>query len=198
MVLNIIDKVNLHLKFLHRQNRFLTPSLRRLLCNALIQPLFDYACTAWFSNLSKRLKLCLQTSQNKWIRFCLQSDKGSKICVKEFLQLNWLNVHDRYLQFIVSDIFKFQNYQCPDYFNEIFCPVAENGVITRSSNKKLKLPFRKTKLGIQSLSYVGPNTWNSLPNNLKSATSVNSFKHYIKEYVLKKLGNVEADIYSYT
>ena len=75
---------------------------------------------------------------------------------------------------------------------------GENGVIKRFSNKKLKLSFRKTKLGIQSLSYVGSNTWNSLPYNLKSDTSVISFKHYIKEYFLEKLGNVEAGIYSYT
>ena len=43
MALNVIDKINSRLKFLHRQNRFLTLPLRRLLCNALIQPLFDYA-----------------------------------------------------------------------------------------------------------------------------------------------------------
>ena len=187
MAWNVIDKVNSCLKFLHRQNRLTLP-LRRLLCNALTQPLFDYACTVWFSNLSKRLKLCLQASQNKCIRFCLELDKRSKTRVEEFLQLNWLNVLDRNLQFIVFDIFKFQNNQCLSYFDEL----------TRSSNKKLKLPFRKTKLGVQSLSYVGSNTWNSLPNNLKSATSVSSFKHYIKEYFLKKLGNIEADIYSYT
>ena len=30
MFLNVIDKVNSHLKFLHRQNRPLTPPLRRL------------------------------------------------------------------------------------------------------------------------------------------------------------------------
>ena len=197
MALNVIDKVNSRLKFLHRQNRFFN-TLRRLLGDALIQPLFGYTCTAWFSNLSKRLKLRLQASQNKSIRFCLQLDKRSIIRIKEFLQLNWLNVYTRYLQFIVSDIFKFQNDQCPDYFNEIFSPAGENSVTTRSSNKKLKLPFRKAKLGIQSLSYVRPNTWNSLPNNLKPATSVNSLRHYIKEYFLKKLGNVEADIYSYT
>ena len=77
----------------------------------------------------------LQASQN--IRPCLQLDKRSKIRVKEFLQLNWLNVHDRYLQFIVSGIFKFQNDQCPDYCEELFCPAGENGVITHSSNKKL-------------------------------------------------------------
>ena len=61
-----------------------------------------------------------------------------------------------------------------------------------------KMKAGKTKLGIQSLSYVEPNTWNSVPNNLKSATSVNSFKHYIKEHSLQNLGNVEADIYSYS
>ena len=62
MALNVIDKINSHLKFLHRQNRFLTPPLSRLLCNALIQPLFDYACTTWFPNLSKKLRLRLQTT----------------------------------------------------------------------------------------------------------------------------------------
>ena len=40
MALNVIDKINSRLKFLQRQNRFLTPPLRRALCNALIQNLF--------------------------------------------------------------------------------------------------------------------------------------------------------------
>ena len=96
--------------------------------------------------------------QNKCIRFCLQLDKMSRICVNEFLELNWLNVHDSYLQFIVSDICKFYNNQCPDYVNEVFCPVDYNGVAMRSYNKKLKLPSRKLKFGRQSLSYVGTNS----------------------------------------
>ena len=44
---------------------------------------------------------------------------------------------------------------------------------------------------------MGHNTWNSLPDNLKSAINVNSLKHYIKEYFHKKLDNAEAGIYSY-
>ena len=90
MALNEIDKANLHLKFQHRQNCFLTPPLCRLLCVALIQLLFDYAGTAWFSNLSKRLKFCL---------------------------------------------FKFRKDQCPDYFDELFCPVGENSVIIHLRTK---------------------------------------------------------------
>ena len=85
MALNGIDKINSRLKFLHRQNRFLTLPLRQLLCNALIQPLFGYACTAWFPNLSKKLRLRLQATQNKCIKFCLQLDKMTMICVNEFL-----------------------------------------------------------------------------------------------------------------
>ena len=117
--------------------------------------------------------------------------------MNKFLELNWLNVHDRYLQFIVSDTFKFYNNQCPDYFNEVFCPVDDNGSATCSCNKKLKLKSRKSKLEMQSLSDVGPSTWNKLPNNLKAATSVNCFKQDIKKYFSKKLGETEADIYSY-
>ena len=119
-----------------------------------MQPLFDYGFTIWFPNLSKKLRLRLQATQNRCLRFFLQLDKMSKICVKDFLELNSLNVHDRYLQFIVSDIFKFYNNQCPDYFNEVFCPVDDDGVVTRCCNKKLKLPFRKSKFGMQGLSFA--------------------------------------------
>ena len=46
IVLNVINKINNKLKFLPLKNSFLTPALRRLIFNALIQPHFDYACSA--------------------------------------------------------------------------------------------------------------------------------------------------------
>ena len=45
MANKVIIKVNARLTFLHRKNKYLTPNLRRLLCNALIQPHFDYPCS---------------------------------------------------------------------------------------------------------------------------------------------------------
>ena len=56
MALNVIHKINNKLKFLYHKNVFLTPKLGRLLFNALIQPHFDYACSAWYPNLTKKLK----------------------------------------------------------------------------------------------------------------------------------------------
>ena len=56
MANKVISKVSARLKFLHRKNKSLTPNLRLLLCNALIQPHFDYACSTWYPNLSEKLK----------------------------------------------------------------------------------------------------------------------------------------------
>ena len=56
MALSLINKINNKLKFLYRKKRFLTPTLRRLICNALIQSHLGYACSAWYPNLTKKLK----------------------------------------------------------------------------------------------------------------------------------------------
>ena len=41
MALKVINRINEKFKFLYQKNSFLTPWLRRMLCNALIQPHFD-------------------------------------------------------------------------------------------------------------------------------------------------------------
>ena len=56
MALKVINKINGKLKFLYRKNRFLSPELRRMLCNTLIQPHFDYTCPAWYPNLTEKTK----------------------------------------------------------------------------------------------------------------------------------------------
>lgn len=193
MAFNVIDKVNSR-KLLHIQNRFLILPFRKVLSSALIQPLSGYACTAWFSNISNKLRLRFQATQNKCMSFYLQLDKMSRNCGKKFLELSWRNVHDRYPQFNVSDISKFYNKHCPDCFNEDFCTVGDNGLAMHFCNKQLKLPFRNSKLGMQSLSFVEPSTSKNISSNLKTVTNINCFKHAIQKYFLKILTETEADI----
>ena len=83
--------------------------MRRLLCNALIQPQpsIDYACSAWYPSLSKKLKNRIQTLQNKRIRSCLKLDKMSHISQKEFETINWFPIKERYNQCVSSIVFKY-------------------------------------------------------------------------------------------
>ena len=59
-----ISKDNGRSKFLHQENKYLTPNLCHLLCNALMQPHFNYVCSGWYPNLSKKLRKRIKTSQN--------------------------------------------------------------------------------------------------------------------------------------
>ena len=45
MASKVLKNINTKLKFLYRQSRYLTLAYRRLLCNALIKPHFDYGCS---------------------------------------------------------------------------------------------------------------------------------------------------------
>ena len=167
MALRVSEKINSRLKFLYRKNRFLDVPLRRLLCNALIQPHFDYACTAWYPNLSKKLKDKLQVTQNKCIRFCLKLQSREHISNEHFHKLNWLPINQRFQQCVTSTVFKFVQNKCPAYMNEVFRPAENMRINTKNSFRKLNHPFRKTITGQKGLSYIGPAIWNKIPEIIK-------------------------------
>ena len=167
MALKALNKINGKLKFLYRKNKFLTPTLRRMLCNAIIQPHFDYACSAWYPNLNEKLKKKIQIAQNKCIRFCLKLDKRHHISSKEFESINWLPVNKRVHQCINPITFKFVNNACLHYLNEVYEYAPQCRIESRNNFAKLKVPFQKIKMGQNGLSYIGSTLWNNLPGSLK-------------------------------
>ena len=105
MAMQVCTEVTSKLKFLYRKNRFLSKDLRRLLCNALIQPHFDYACAAWYPNLNKKYKNKLQVLQNKCISFCLQLDNRQHIGIEHFDKISWLPIDQRCKQCLSKILF---------------------------------------------------------------------------------------------
>ena len=63
MAMKSLRKINTELQFLYRQKEFLNPKLRRLLCNSLIQPRFDYACIFWYPLISQKMRNKLQVTK---------------------------------------------------------------------------------------------------------------------------------------
>ena len=121
MALRVIEKLNSRLKFLCRKNRFLdVPPPCRILCNALIQPHFDYACAVWYPQLTKKLKDKLQVTQNKCMTFCLTLQCREHIANEQFQKLNWLPINQRFKQFVTSTIFKFAQSKFFQFFFSFF------------------------------------------------------------------------------
>ena len=91
MAFKVIYKINRRLKFLYRKNSFLMPGLQRMLCNTLIQPHFDYACSMWYFNLNLKFKKTLQIPEEKKL------DK-MHISEEDYKTNNWLPVDQRVQQ----------------------------------------------------------------------------------------------------
>ena len=109
MASKVPKKINDKLKLLYRQSRYLAPMYKRLLCNALFQPHFDYGCFSWFPLLKRNLKLKLQKAQNKCIHFCLNLPPKSHINPSQFRKINWLPVSNRVEYCIANTVFKYWN-----------------------------------------------------------------------------------------
>ena len=82
MALKVINKINGKLKLIYINNRYLTKEFRSMLCNAFIQPHFDYAVPTWYPNFNKKTKKKIQILQNNCIRVCLKLDKMHYISEK--------------------------------------------------------------------------------------------------------------------
>ena len=164
MAHKVISKACARLKLLNWRNKYLRPDLFHSLCNALIQPHFDSACSVLYPNLSKKLKNRIQTSQNKCILsknlksriqtsqskcicFCLQLDKMSHIPQKQFKTINSLPIKERYNQCVNSIAFKYFDNQCPHHLNEVFMKAPENSSSLRNSYQKLRQAFHKANTG---------------------------------------------------
>ena len=75
--------------------------------------------------------------------------------------------------------------------------LVENPQVTLRSEYRMKQPFRSTNMGLNSISYFGPNVWNTLPTQYKLEDNSNKSKHKIKDHFFKNIQRVEDDIYLY-
>ena len=110
---------------------FLSTYLRRLLCNAIIQPHFDFACLAWYPCLNNNFKKKIQVAQNKCIRFCLNLSNIFHIGTKQFEAINWLPTKERFEQSACVAIINFFAGAVPVYVSEMLLPIQQESYYTQ-------------------------------------------------------------------
>ena len=197
MALKVLTKVNGKLRFLYRQGKYLNKRLRRMLCNTIIQPHFDYASSAWYPNLSVGLKKKLQIAQNKCVRYCLYLGNREGIRYKHFKEMNWLPISERVDQFIAVSVYKFSKGLAPVYMEDVFKKNPSLRCTRFSDESKLSIPNRNHNYGKNCLSYRGATIWNSLEIKIKEAQSCNTFKHLVKDRFFSNLKLKEENAYIY-
>src|SRR6218665_1381311 len=76
-------------------------------------------------------------------------------------------------------------------FNHIsdFCIRVADKRLRSSSRKVLHVPRSSTKFGDCSFSIARPTAWNSLPDHIKNASSLETFKSKLKTHLFKQSYN---------
>ena len=175
MAMKSLRKISTKLQFLYRQNEFLNLKLSKLLRSSLIQPHFDYACISWYPLINQKMRNKLQATQNKCIRFYLKLNSRQHVGAKKSKKINWLPIKERVEQCIATKVFNYWKGTSTLYVNELFVP-SRNTYNTRS-HMTLEIPLKKSNLGRNSISFIGPSVWNKLSNNLKVLDTTTSFTH---------------------
>ena len=83
--------------------------------------------------------------------------------------------------------FKFNNALLPETFSGLFIDVTFiHSHNTRNSQNRFYRSQYLKKPGFSTLNYLGPQSWNNIPNNIKNITSFYNFKTSYKNYLLQK------------
>ena len=156
-VQNIITRVSLKLKQLRRMRYFLDVRAATLVYKSMILPIMEYGDTFLVGATAEKRKK-LQTLQNKGLSCALSLDRD--ISTEELHRRAKLQkLKNRREQHLLSHMFDIVSYG-----RQLRKPRL-SGVRTRSQNKKMiKLRKPNTEKYKKSLAYMGPQKWNSLPD----------------------------------
>ena len=150
--------------------------------HAFISSKLDY-CNSLYSGLDQSLLHRLQLVQNAAARLLTGKRKFDHIS-PVLASLHWLPVAFRIDFKILLLVFKGLNGLAPQYLTELLDLYVPARTL-RSSGQVLLVP-PKTKLktkGDRAFMAAAPRLWNSLPEHIRSASSVEVFKSFLKTHL---------------
>ena len=96
------------------------------------------------------------------------------------LEVLWsLSIHQRCINFLLTEIYKYIHSLSPEIMNEVLSTRA-NIYNTRQFNVFETYIPTSNRYGLNSIPYKANQLWNLLPENLKSSPSLTLFKNEIK------------------
>ena len=143
-----------HIRDFRRIRKYLSPEAAKSVTCALVTSHLDY-CNSLLYNLPDRDIERLQRVQNCLARvFCKASRfiRSKPLTFKAFL------------------------FHQPTYLFNYLVPLQNSRLLRSFNTNMLTVPRFRTKWGSRALAVAAPSTWNSLPVNLRTASTVTSFK----------------------
>jgi hypothetical protein len=173
---NTLKKCNSLLYLLGRIKYYLSIPMRKLYFNSYILPHLDYCCTIWGNCNSDLINsvICFQKRAARLI-LDVNIDTSSETLFKE---LRWMKFDERIKFKKAIMMYKVCNKIAPDYLQQKFTYVSDIHSKNLRSQvlNSIYVPKPNLEISRKTFTYSGSKIWNSLPDTVKNASTVQEFK----------------------
>ena len=179
---NVCKRISRLRFLLGKINCYLTLEAKQTFYNSYILPIMDYCITVWGyackSNIDKLFRY------QKRIGRMLLNDY---MCNSEeiFEKLGWLTVYERLDLITLKQVYKcLHDDNTPASLKSLFTfRNTLRQLPLRNTGLDLDIPKANTEFRRKSFDIAGISLWNSLPNNVRSQSSLCMFKKCVKEFI---------------
>jgi len=95
---------------------------------------------------------------------------------------NSVTVHQRNIQVLATELFKVKNNLSPDIMNTVFIKNQQSAYNLRNESYFRREHKQTVYFGTESLSFLGPQIWDLLSDEVKNLDNLDSFKAAIKKW----------------
>ena len=106
----------------------------------------------------------------------MKSHHLSKTCLK---RITLVTIHHQNIHILATVTYKFLQGLSPPVMNEIFAE-RNNNYSLRGNNVLTRPTLNSVRYGIETVSFLAPNIWDILPNNIEDSESLDIFKRKTK------------------
>ena len=175
-------KAATQLNVLKRLRAYIGFEERKVLVQSFVYSNFSYCPLVWHFCSAKSMHK-IEKIQERALRF-LYSDHVSSydlLLNDLLLKSKRCTMHVSRLRSLSIEIFKTLNGLNPSFMKDIF-QIRSSNYSSRNPNNLTHYRPNQVTFGTHSLKSLGPQIWNCLPNELKSADDFNSFKNLIAQW----------------
>lgn len=181
----VVKKTAHKVNFLKRIAKKLPEEHKKIVCNAIIDPNFNY-CASIYIHCNKQQIERMQIIQNRAMKIILNCDfYTSRDVLLE--RMNWLSINQKIKYNIILLIYKMKNGLAPKYLNDKIEFVKNTHIRNTRNREKLNIKRTKKEKYKKSLLVEGFQIFNELPEGLTNEINFQIFKKKAKTYVREKI-----------
>lgn len=184
-VSSIVKSCNFYLRQLSRIRPYIDNHVCKRAVHALILSRVDY-CNSLLAEAPQFLLHKLQKIQNRAARVVLRPrvKRGVIVHCSPLLQeLSWLPIRPRIMFKICVLVYKCLHGSAPGYLSELLQHHTRDSRLRQPTENELNVPRVLRKVGATSFSVAGPVYWNTLPEEIRRADDLLSFRRALKTFL---------------